>query len=188
MEKLNICVDIDGTITEPFFKIEGIDNKPIKFHVEHNCQSNELDKMSREDFMDYYEKYGEEMHKNAIIREHSDTYLQRLSREHNVFFVTARPPRMEKVTERWFKSHGIPKNHIFFLGSHDKLSKAQELDCDIFIEDRYENALQLSEAGIFVLLIDCEYNRDTLNDQIKRVETWDKVYEEIEKYKKVVVE
>ena len=48
---------------------------------------------------------------------------------------------------------------LSLLGSHDKVAKAYEFCCDIFIEDRYENAVQLSSHGFNVLLIDCYYNQ-----------------------------
>ncbi len=191
MEKLNICIDIDGTITEPFFWIEEINryfNKSVNSHKISADPVHESCEISREEFMIYYEKHGEELHEKANMREHADTYLKKISEEHNIFFITARPPRMENVTVKWFGRYDIPNTQIFFLGSHDKLEKARELDCDIFIEDRYENAIQLSEAGIHVLLIDCEYNRDLLNDYIKRVYSWNEVYEEIRNYEKVVIE
>lgn len=46
------------------------------------------------------------------------------------------------------------------------------MDCDIFIEDRYENAIQLSEAGFEVLLIGTNYNNGPINANIHRVKNW----------------
>ena len=58
------------------------------------------------------------------------------------------------------------------LGSHDKVKQARELSCDVFIEDRYENAIQLSLAGFQVLLVDCPYNRGALPRSVQRISSW----------------
>ncbi|MFT9498194.1 hypothetical protein [Anaerosolibacter sp.] len=68
------------------------------------------------------------------------------------------------------------------LGSHYKVNQAKELGCDIFIEDRYENAIQLALAGFEVLLMDCNYNRLPLIPGITRVYDWKEVYKVIEEY------
>jgi hypothetical protein len=66
------------------------------------------------------------------------------------------------------------------LGSHYKVERAKQLECDIFIEDRYENAIQLALEGFQVLLVDCSYNRLPLLPGITRVRDWIEIYEEIE--------
>ncbi|MBS3995387.1 MAG: hypothetical protein KGZ33_06290, partial [Alkaliphilus sp.] len=50
--------------------------------------------------------------------------------------------------------------------------KAKELSCDIFVEDRYENAMELALSGFEVILIDCGYNRKSLMPGITRVFNW----------------
>lgn len=189
--RLNICVDIDGTITEPFYWIQSVNNffnKNIRPEQVTSYDFNDLCEISHEEFMAYYKKHGEEIHAKAEIREDADVILNQLVMEDNIYYITARMEQMKYVTQTWFDKYNVPYTEVFFLGSHDKLSKAIELDCDIFIEDRYENAIQLSEAGIFVLLIDCEYNRKELNERVKRVYSWQDIYEEIRRYKERVVQ
>ena len=89
---------------------------------------------------------------------------------------------MEEVTKRWFLNYGIPNNDLHMLGSHFKVNKARELDCHIFIEDRYENALEIALAGFDVLLIDTNYNRLPLIPGIIRVYDWLDIYEEVSLY------
>jgi hypothetical protein len=62
------------------------------------------------------------------------------------------------------------------------VNKAREVNCDIFIEDRYENAVQLALTGFCVLLIDCEYNRQHTIPGITRVFSWQHIYKEIMNY------
>lgn len=54
---------------------------------------------------------------------------------------------------------------------------AKKLESDIFIDDWYENAVQLSKNGFKVLLIDTNYNRMPLNENIIRVFNWNEIYE-----------
>jgi len=65
---------------------------------------------------------------------------------------------------------------LFVLGNHYKVNTAKELNCSIFIEDNYNNAIQLSTAGFKVLLIDTNYNRKPLNDNIVRVNNWKDIF------------
>ncbi|WP_331721977.1 5' nucleotidase, NT5C type [Alkalithermobacter paradoxus] len=66
---------------------------------------------------------------------------------------------------------------MFVLGSHYKVGKAKELRCDIFIEDSYKNAIELSNAGFTVILMDTNYNRLPINERIIRVSNWQEIYE-----------
>jgi uncharacterized HAD superfamily protein len=64
---------------------------------------------------------------------------------------------------------------IWHLGSHYKAAKARELNSDLFIEDCYSNAIQLSKAGFEVLLIDCTYNKGPLPENVTRVKNWTEI-------------
>ncbi|NMB44289.1 MAG: hypothetical protein GX995_09200, partial [Clostridiales bacterium] len=77
--------------------------------------------------------------------------------------------------------HDFIYDDLFLLGSHYKVEMAKKLDCDLFIEDNYNNALELSEAGYKVLLLDTKYNRLALNSNIVRVYDWDEIDIIIEK-------
>lgn len=176
---MNICVDIDGTITNAYYWIEYI-NKHF------GCELKEEDMIyydickvldiTHETFMEFYTKCSYELHKNAVMRDSAKEILSKFAENHNIYYVTARPEELRDVTLEWFEEAGLPKGDLFMLGSHDKVQKAKELDCELFFEDRYENAIQLSEAGIRVLLLDCYYNRQPLNDNITRVMDWMEIY------------
>lgn len=184
MKRLSICVDIDGTITDPFYWVDDVNqhfNKSIKPEEITTYNIPKAHNISDEAFLEYYMEYGAKMHLSAKIREGAAYYLQELHNVHNIYYVTARMSHMNDVTEVWFNKYSVPFKEIYYLGSHDKLNKAQELNCDIFIEDRLENALQLSEAGIEVYLVDCPYNQFELNDKIIRVNTWEDIYNEVNK-------
>lgn len=184
MKRLRICVDIDGTITDPFYWVDDVNqhfDKSIKPEEIKTYHIHKAHNIPEDEFLEYYRVNGAKMHSKANIREGAACHLQELYNEHDIFYVTARMSHMNEVTELWFNKYGIPFKDIYYLGSHDKLNKAIELNCDVFIEDRYENALQLSEAGIEVYLVDCPYNQFELNDKITRVHNWKDIYNEINK-------
>lgn len=185
MNILNICVDIDGTITEPYYWIEkanmhfntNLEPKDVKQYDIHKILG-----VPRKAYLDFYDKYGEQLHLNAKIREGAADILHKLNESNNIYYITAREKRMHQVTNKWFEYNDLPDEELFLLGSHYKVEKAKEVNCDVFIEDRYENAIQLALSGFYVLLIDCEYNRQPLIDGITRVFDWDDIYKEITNY------
>ncbi|SKC63259.1 5' nucleotidase, NT5C type [Maledivibacter halophilus] len=185
MIELNLCIDIDGTVTTPYYWIKYANN-----HFNTNVKPEDVNEyeihnvlgVSRKEYMEFYKNIGELMHSKAKLRSRAKRVLYKLSLYHNIFYVTAREERMTKVTYSWISKRNLPCNGLCLLGSHHKVQKAKELNCDIFIEDRYENALELFNAGFKVLLIDCNYNRYPIPKEIIRVKGWDSIYEEIEKY------
>lgn len=177
---MNICIDIDGTITHAYYWVKYI-NKHFKTNLkEEDMIYYNLEKVANvtaEEFGEFYRIYSEEIHKNAVIREHAKNVLDELAKSHNIFYVTARDESLRDITLNWFKEMELPEGNLYMLGSHDKVNKAKELNCDLFLEDRYENAIDLSNNGIKILLIDCYYNRHPLNENIKRVADWNEISE-----------
>lgn len=182
---LNLCIDIDGTITNPYHWLDLL-NDYFKTSIEpHQATEYEIHKVLNvpdDDYLKFYDIYGEYMHANEKCRDEANSVLWKLNQDHNVFYVTARDIKMKNATESWFKKNELPKGQLYMLGSHYKVEKAKELNCHIFIEDRYENAIQLALAGFEVLLIDCYYNRQPSIPGIIRVENWTEINDQIEKY------
>ena len=184
MKNLNICIDIDGTITDPYFWIEPC-NKYFKKNVTQNdiSQYNIEKNMntSKEEFMEFYDKYKFDIHWQQEIRPDAKLVINKLSKKHNIYFVTARDKSLTLLTRSYLQHHDFIYDDLFLLGSHYKVEMAKKLDCDLFIEDNYNNALELSEAGYKVLLLDTKYNRLALNSNIVRVYDWDEIDIIIEK-------
>lgn len=186
MDKLNICVDIDGTITEPYCWLEFANNyfgKSLKPKDVTKYNIDEVLKIPREEYVEFYKTFGKSLHLKATIREGARQNLWTLSKSENIFYVTAREKIMEEVTKIWFDLNNVPMAELYLLGSHYKVDKAKDLNCDIFIEDKYENAIQLALSGFNVILMDCNYNREPLIPGITRVFNWNEAHKEIIKYK-----
>lgn len=178
MKRLNILIDIDGTVTEPFYWLKqanrhfsmNLDPRVIRRYEIHEALG-----VTAEEGKAFYDMYGESIHQEAKERRGASQAVARLSMDHNIHFVTAREPKMRQVSEYWLKMHGFPMDTLTLLGSHDKVMSAHGLECDIFIEDRYENALQLAQEGFKVILINCSYNQGPLPDKVMRVNTWTEI-------------
>lgn len=185
MKKLNICIDIDGTVTEPYYWIETANeyfDKAITGDDVTVYEIPEVLDISLDEYYAYYDKHGYDIHYYAKPREHAKEVVNKYFKNNNIHFVTAREDRMEKVSKIWLKNNGFKKNSLTLLGSHNKIETAKKLKCDIFIEDRYENAVDLSKAGFNTILIDCTYNQGKLPENAIRVKTWDEIDTIIQEY------
>lgn len=184
MKSLSICIDIDGTITDPYYWLSYINKYFSKNITEEQVTEYYIDKVmgiARIEYERFYEKYKFQMHINPKIREDVEDVLDRLSLLHNIYFVTAREKELTMLTHLYLRKKELPYDGVFVLGNHYKVDKAKELNCSIFIEDNYDNAVQLSNAGFKVLLIDTNYNRKTLNNNIIRVYSWKEIFSMINK-------
>lgn len=133
------------------------------------------------EYDEFYQENKFEIHSEQILREDVQSVIKGLSELHNIYFVTAREKELTMFTHSYLKRNNIAYDELFVLGSHYKVDKARELECNVFIEDNYDNAVQLSNAGFKVLLIDTNYNRKLLNDNIVRVYNWKEIYYTINK-------
>jgi len=184
MKSLNICIDIDGTITDAYYWL-GLCNEYFNKNVsEDEVKEYDIHKVfgvALEDYNKFYEKYKFRMHWEQKIRHDAKAFINKLSGLHNIYFVTARDKSLTMLTHSYLRKNDIHYDDLFVLGSHYKVDMARTLVCDIFIEDNYDNAVQLSTAGFKVLLIDTNYNRHALNQNITRVYGWNQIYEIIDK-------
>ncbi len=183
MKTLNIGIDIDGTLTGAYDWLPMANHYFKKSIREEDIIEYDIHKVlaiSRDEYEIFYSQFGREIHKNAPIRDDVKLVLDNLYLDHRLHYITARSPLMKNVTNHWLNKHDLPITSLSLLGSHSKLSRAYELGCDIFIEDRYENALELSQGGLMVILIDTNYNRKPLPKGVTRVKTWKEVYKLIQ--------
>ncbi|AKA71501.1 nucleotidase [Clostridium scatologenes] len=181
MKNLNICIDIDGTITDPYFWLDIANkyfNKNITIDKVTEYKVDIVMGVTGDEYYDFYKKNKFKMHNdNVSLRAYAKEVIEELIKLNNIYFVTARDKDLKLLTYSYLNNNGIPYDDIFVLGTHYKVDMARKLKCDIFIEDCYENALQLSENGFKVLLIDTNYNRKPLNKNIVRVLNWNEIHE-----------
>ena len=192
MKKLNICIDIDGTITNPYYWLNYANTYFNSNISENQVTSYDIAKVlniNRSEYLEFYEKFKTKIHSNQELRDHVKVILDKLYESNNIYFVTARDKSLELLTLLYLKNHELQFNEVFVLGTSDKVPTAINLNCDIFIEDSYDNAVQLSNSGFKVILIDTNYNKLPLNENIIRVYNWNEIFKiisEILKVKKVI--
>jgi len=192
MKKLNICIDIDGTITDPYYWLSYANTYFNSNISESQVTSYDIAKVlniNRSEYLEFYEKFKTKIHSNQELRDDVKVILDKLYESNNIYFVTARDKSLELLTLLYLKNHELQFNEVFVLGTSDKVPTAMDLNCDIFIEDSYDNAVQLSNSGFKVILIDTNYNKLPLNDNIIRAYNWNEIFEiinEILKVKKVI--
>lgn len=179
MKNFNICIDIDGTITDAYYWLDSFNR-----YFKTNVTESEVTEYSipyvlgieEVDYLDFYEKTKFSLHSTQELRADAKDVITKLSLTNNIYFVTARDESLKMLTHGYLRKHEIPYDDLFVLGSHYKVNTAKELNCDVFIEDNYDNAIQLSESGFKVLLLDTNYNRKPLNENIIRVHDWNEIY------------
>ena len=175
MKSLNICVDIDGTITDPYYWLDYANDYFNVNFKEEDVTDYSIAKVlniEEEEYSKFYEDKKFEMHAKEKLRIDALDELELLYKSNNIYFVTARDKSLELLTKIYLNQYDIPFDDLYVLGTPDKVSTAQKLSCDVFIEDSYSNAVSLSSNGFKVLLLDTNYNRLPLNDNITRVYDW----------------
>ena len=73
-------------------------------------------------------------------------------------YVTSRPVPVE-VSEEWLDKHGFPSKPVYCVGmNQSKVQVVRDAGVEIFVDDKYENFMELNNAGIFTYLFSQPYN------------------------------
>ena len=73
-------------------------------------------------------------------------------------YITSRPVSSE-ITERWLDMHGFPRRKVYTVDLlHSKVEVAKEAGIDIFIDDSFNNFVDLNNNGIFTYLFTAPWN------------------------------
>jgi hypothetical protein len=66
----------------------------------------------------------------------------------------------EEITKEWLVKHGFPSTEVYSVPfGASKVEVAKKSGIDIFVDDRYENFVELNNAGICTFLLDAPHNR-----------------------------
>jgi uncharacterized HAD superfamily protein len=109
--------------------------------------------------------------------------IEKLSSEgHKIYLLTARFDALAKVTNDWLKRKGIPYTELLQLTEGEKY--LANINLDIVVEDCLQDALEWSQKVKTILMYDHPWNKTlNVNNLIKRVYSWDEIYEEIQRLK-----
>ena len=137
---------------------------------------------------DFFEKYYKNVLEECVMLPNANSIIQKLKDEGNeIHFVTARLMIIEncdskKITIDSLKRYNIPYDSLN-MQIGDKLDFFKKNNLDICIEDSFETCKQFEENGIKSVLMTSKMNERIDSGTITRVNSWNELYEEIQKYK-----
>lgn len=74
-------------------------------------------------------------------------------------YITSRPIPLE-WTQEWLDKNGFPTTPVYSVGyGESKVEIAKKVGLDIFVDDRFENFVELNKAGICTYLFDAPHNQ-----------------------------
>lgn len=74
-------------------------------------------------------------------------------------YITSRPVPT-KVSEDWLDKNGFPHRPVYTIGlNQSKADVIHDSGCEIFVDDRFDNFVELNKAGICCYLFDAPHNR-----------------------------
>jgi len=93
---------------------------------------------------------------------------------HEIWLITARPITTRTSIIAWLDHYRIEYGYLIFNQWHKR--QAVNHRFDVFIEDYLEEAVALSEAGIFTMLLDQPWNQaQALPEKCQRVDGWEAI-------------
>lgn len=135
--------------------------------------------------------YKSDQHKGALPIKEAPSVIKKLSKNRELYIISARPEYLRKETTEWLNKHyGSVFNGVHLIsqyhnnGDTTKKTKAEvcdELGVEIFIDDSLDNANSIANDKRTVLLLDTPWNQGKLNKNIKRVYSWKEIFSVLEK-------
>lgn len=190
---LKIGFDIDGTITTPDNLIPLIQRRFKEDFKYEDLIEYDIDKVlgvSKEDVIEFFKENHELIVLNPNMMTDSVKTINLLKEEgHDLCLITARHISTKEDTFKWLKREGILVNEskVYFVGNHNKEELIQELDLDIYVDDRLETLLEVNRVmsgKCKTILIDAPYNRSYKERDVIRVRNYEELNKELDKYLK----
>lgn len=184
---MNICIDIDGTLTDsnhfiPYFN--EYFNKTITDEERSIYDLGELYNVSEAELREFYNSHGIKMQMEAKLLEHAKEVLESWKKNYNLNIITARKAENIRTTIQWLECHDLDWIPVYAIGTPNKLDTALSLGCDIFIEDHPKFSIVAADSGIKVILMNAIYNEDLEHENIFRVYNWSEVDDLVNKFAK----
>ena len=141
---------------------------------------------------DFFDKYYKNVLEECTMLPNANKTIRKLKDEGDtIHFVTARLMNIkncdtEEITKKSLNDYSIPYDSLN-LHVSDKLKFFKENKIDLCIEDSYETCRELTDIGIKSILMTTKMNADIDSKEIARVNNWNEIYDEVEKYKKIKI-
>lgn len=144
-----IGLDIDGVLAD-FVKAwsnlyDDVSSEPKSWYFDRNIMDR-FDSMSKENKLnDFYMSLEPMILSNDIMFEPH-------------CYITSRPVQSD-VTEAWLDLHDFPRQPVYTVNVREtKVDVAKRENIEIFIDDSYENFIDLNKNGIFCYLYTASHN------------------------------
>ena len=152
---MKIAIDIDDTLTlhqkrDTKFTLEFA--KAYNLDFEFVNGKNIDDGISIDFTPELYEKFwtssfGKNFYKYAVVSNKNKQIIKTLQkRGHDVYFITARNPKWQSLTENWIKRNKFQNINLIF--AKNKGLVCYENNIDIFVDNDLETCAEVSGFGI----------------------------------------
>ncbi|NLK09069.1 MAG: hypothetical protein GX316_10315 [Firmicutes bacterium] len=183
-DKRIIGIDIDGVLTHELVDGVNIWQREVEAYfpglelVEPSFAFTTAYGISAEKAQEFMENRAEKIFAEVPPQTGAKHLLDRLmSLDFTVHLITARQSRYSEVTKNWLKKHKLPYTGLWFQESKGVL--CHSLGVEVFVDDYWENCIDIQSYGIVTLLMSAHHNLAcTPQKGIHRVENW----REIEKF------
>lgn len=139
----------------------------------------------------FFNKYYKNVLEECTMLPNADKVIRKLKQNGDtIHFITARLMNIEgcdteAITRKSLANFNIPYDTLS-LHVSDKLAFFKEKNIDICIEDSFETCKQLTDNGIKSILMTTKMNSKIDSGEIVRVNSWEEIYEEVERYRKQI--
>lgn len=188
---MKIGVDIDEVITElmkPFLEYSNSKNK-TSFKLEeidnYHLWETKLYNSKEEAVKDMIEFHHSEKFDDITLAEGVKEILNKVSRTHEIHFITSRPEIVKEKTNNFIKEN-FPEDDFKVIfsgevyGGKSKSEICLEENISIFVEDNASYAFDCAKEGIKVFLIDKPWNKDyEEHENIIKVKNWNEILENL---------
>lgn len=119
---------------------------PEAWHFSYNNGKHFKDDFTPEELSDFYSKLKPKVKPSELPFEPH-------------CYITSRSVPLE-ITMKWIQDHGFPTVPVYSVGfGESKVDVAKESGIDWFIDDRFDNFVELNNAGICTFLWDANHNK-----------------------------
>ena len=112
-----------------------------------------------------------------------DVLCELKNQGHTVHLITARNEGFRQITEDWLQRHAIPYDSLTMNEApHTAFGKGKvcrSLSVELFVDDNYENCLDIHRSGVPVLMYYASHNRER-HPFVPVVHDWDDIRSHIE--------
>ena len=150
---MKIGIDMDDTICstkESIIKYQNIFIKDKNISLEELWNNNTY----KDEFLN---KYLSDIYNNALIKENCVYVLNKLSKDNELYIITARTTNyiddIIKLTKNYLANNNIKVKDIF-INSKDKVDTCIKNNIDLMIDDSYYNYQSLTNNNINTILFD----------------------------------